>query len=332
MEAEGVELLAGLNDLAVMGFVEVVGRLGFFRRLEGRVRGLLQDAGIDLLICIDYPGFNLRATEAAHRAGVPVLFYIAPQVWAWKAHRARQLARTADRIAVILPFEEEIFTREGGDATFVGHPLLDREEGTPDRAAFFESTGLDPAQPLLALFPGSRRQEVERHLVPFAEAARRLQNEFPGLQVATAQADGIRLPSNGPPGVVVRGGQALLKHADAALVKSGTTTLEAALAGIPFVVAYRTHPVTWWLARRLVQVEHVALPNLVAAERVVPEFLQGEVRSDTLAGALAPLLQDSPERATLLDGLARVRERLGEPGAAARVAAMAVRILEERDR
>lgn len=326
MEAEGVEVMVGVDELAAMGFAEVVSRIPWFLRLEGRILRVMEEEGVDLVLPIDFPGFNLRITRGAHRRGIPTLFYIAPQVWAWRAHRARELARHATRIAVILPFEEEIFRREKADVEYVGHPLLDEPWPTVSREAFCEAAGLDPARPILALFPGSRRQEIRRHLAPFLAAGERLVEKLPDLQVAVAQAP--MLDYDLPRGVTsVRDGRGLLAHARGALVKSGTTTLEAALSGIPFVVAYRTHPITFALAKRVVRVDHVALPNLVAGERVVPELLQGEVRGDRLAAALHPLLLDGEPRTRMLDELSQVRERLGKGGTAARVAEMVVEIL-----
>ena len=331
MEAEGVRLLAGLDDLAVMGFVEVAGRLPFFWRLERQVRTLLKEQRIDLVLPIDYPGFNLRITKAAHRLGIPVLFYIAPQVWAWKAGRAARLARTADRIAVILPFEEEIFRREGGRAVFVGHPLLDRPDDVVGRDAFCGRWGFDPERPILALFPGSRAQELARLLEPFTGAARLLQARNPELQVGVARAQGARLPQELMEGCrVVEDGRGLLRHARAALVKSGTSTLEAALEEVPFVVAYRTHPLTFQIARRVVQVDHVALANLVAGRRAVPELLQDEVTPERLAQEVERYLPESEAREAMRRELAGIRASLGEPGAAERVAELAAEILEER--
>ena len=187
MAEAGVELLRGLDDLAVMGFVEVLGRLAFFRRLEGELRDLLVGGAVDLVLPIDYPGLNLRITERAHEAGVPVVYYISPQVWAWKAHRAGRLARWADRIAVILPFEVPIYEAVGGAVSFVGHPLLDEPEA-PEPGGFMEALGLDPARPLLALFPGSRRQELKRHLRPFLDVAAAVGRQRPDVQVVVGKA------------------------------------------------------------------------------------------------------------------------------------------------
>jgi lipid-A-disaccharide synthase len=330
MASVGVELMAGLDDLAVMGFVEVLGRLPFFWRLERKVLATLEEEGVDLVIPVDYPGFNLRITEKAHSRGVPVLYYIAPQVWAWKEGRTARLARAADRIAVILPFEEELFRKAGGRASFVGHPLLDRPDDVQDREAFCRTWGLDPDRPVLALLPGSRSQEVGRHLEAFLGAAEILRGERPGLQVALARAPSVRLPELDGGVVLVDDSRGLLRHGRAGIVKSGTGTLEAALEGLPFAVAYRTHPLTFALARRLVKVDHVALANLVAGGRVVPELLQNEVAPGPLARAVGPLLDETPVRTRVREGLSRIREKLGEPGAARRVAGLADQILEER--
>ncbi len=328
-----MDLLEGLDALAVMGFAEVVRHLPFFLRLERRVTELLDSGEVDLVLPIDYPGFNLRITRAAHRRGIPVLYYIAPQVWAWKARRAGVLAREADRVAVILPFEVEFLERWGARAVFVGHPLLDEPHPPPDPLAFAAAHGLDPHRSVVAVFPGSRRQELQRHLGPFVAAANLLREQDPSLQPVLGLAPSLPREALGGSGLpVVEDFRGLLRVARGALVKSGTTTLEAALAGVPFVTAYRTSPLTWILARRLVKVEHIALANLVAGERVVPEILQDEATPERLAAELAPLLEEGPRRARVLEGLEGIRARLGTPGAADRVAELAEELLLERAR
>jgi lipid-A-disaccharide synthase len=331
MAAEGVTLLATLEDLAVMGFVEVAARLPFFLRLRRRVFERVVREKVDLVIPIDYPGFNLRLARFARTQGIRVLYYIAPQVWAWHASRAADLARDTDEVAVILPFEEEFLRRAGANARFVGHPLLDLAAPTIPRDEMLRGWGLDPSRPVLALFPGSRPQEVRRHLALFDETAERVTRLRPDVQPiigASPDLDAAAFARSTWPIADDPGG--LLHHATAALVKSGTTTLEAALAGTPFVVAYRMNPLSYQLARRLVDVPHIALANLVANERLVPELVQDAATPETLCDAILPLLDlESGERKRMIEGLSRVRSSLGGAGAAARVADDAAALLAQ---
>lgn len=330
MAAEGVEILVGLDNLSVMGFAEVLKRIPFFRRLERRLRRILEESGFDLVMPIDHPGFNMRMAGHAHRLGIPVLYYIGPQVWAWRAGRARRLARIAARIAVILPFEVELYDVHGGRVGFVGHPLLD-EEGEPDPDALAAALGIDRTRPVLALFPGSRLQELERHGETFTAVAEELRRRVPGLQVVVSSVSFLpEAAYRAFPFRTTPDAPALRALATAGLVKSGTSTLEASLAGMPFVVAYVTHPVTHFLARRLVSVPHIALANLVAGRGVVAEFIQDEVTAPAVADAIEPLLdRSSPMRRELVRGLGEIRRRLGTPGAARRVVDMIEEILAE---
>ena len=334
MEAEGARIVGSVDDLAVMGFAEVLPRLWSFRRLERRLARLLRDERPDIVVPIGFPGLNVRVARRASRLGIPVVYYIGPQVWAWRASRAKRLSRVADRIALILPFEAPHYPerrgRSGTRVEFVGHPLLD-DDARPDPAALAERLGILPRAPVLALFPGSRRQELRRHAAPFGTIARELQRRIPGLAVVVSRV--ASLPGSAYdrlPFPQTRDTPSLMALAAAGLVKSGTCTLEAALARMPFAVAYIAHPATFALARMLVRSPHAALANLVAGRRVVPEFLQREATTEAVADALGPLLdRSSAARREMIAGLAKVRGELGSPGAAERVAALVEDALAE---
>ncbi len=330
MQAAGVVLMEDVVSRAVMGFVEVLAHLPRHYALLRRLRARLQSGAVDLVICVDYPGFNMKLAAAAHDARVPVLYYITPQVWAWGARRLPELARTVTKAAVILPFEEPLLRQHGLDVTFVGHPLLDRAKDLPTRAAARQQLGFGEGDPILALFPGSRAQEVERHLDAFVAAAQAVARRVEGLRVLVAEGSGIRIDrTQCPYPLIASSSFALLRAADAALCKSGTTTLEAAVAECPLVVGYRTSAWTYALARRVVTIPRIALVNVLAGRAVAPEFVQNALQPGAVADALVPLLDPaSPARAEAIAGLREVRAQLGEPGAADRVAALAVALAE----
>jgi lipid-A-disaccharide synthase len=324
MEAAGVELFVRQDAAGVMGFVEVLRHIPRHARILSRITQRLDSGRVSLVVLVDYPGFNIRVAAAAAARNVPVLYYITPQVWAWGASRLPKLARMVTRAAVILPFEEQLLRGYGIDARFVGHPLLDRMGHLPSMQDARRALGLDEHRPVLAVFPGSRAQEVERHSGPFSETARLLEDRHPGLQVVVSTAHGLGHEVAQIPYRQIHGSSlTLLRAADAALCKSGTTTLEAAIAGCPLIVAYKAGTLSYMLARRLVRIPHIALVNVVAGREVAPEFVQSAVQPRAMADALSPLLVAGEGRRKMVEALAEVRARLGTPGAAARVADIA---------
>ncbi|MDB4874145.1 MAG: lipid-A-disaccharide synthase [Gemmatimonadetes bacterium] len=324
MRAAGVELIEHTEGLAVMGFVEVLEYLPKHWMLLRDLKRRLRSGNVAAVVLVDYPDFNMLVAAAAAAAGVPVLYYITPQVWAWRRGRLKTLAKTVTKAAVILPFEEALLREHGIDATFVGHPLMDRVAAMPDRAAARQTLGLGATDRVLAVFPGSRGQEIERHLDTFVAAARELQRRDPALKVVVSAAPHVTLdPARCPFPTVRSASFTVLRAADAALCKSGTTTLEAAVAGCPLVVAYRTSGFSYAVGEWLVKIPNIGLVNVVAGKRIAPEFVQDALEPVAVANALATLLNPaSPERRTMIEGLDVVRAALGQPGAAARVATM----------
>jgi lipid-A-disaccharide synthase len=322
---QGVELIHRDDQLGVMGFLEVLKHVPRHYMLLRKIKTMLARGELALVVLIDYPGFNMKVAEAAKRAGVPVLYYVTPQVWAWGAGRIPKLAELVTRAAVILPFEEPLLRGYGIDATFVGHPMLDRAQNMPTRVEAREALGLAQNAPVLALFPGSRQQEIDRHIDDFVATGRELQRRIPGLQVIVSVASTVALASDRCPFRLVHSASlSVLRAADAALCKSGTTTLEAAIADCPLVVAYRTGRISFALAKRLVKVPHIGLVNVVAGREVAREFIQDDVVPAKMAAALVELFGNGNRaREEVLRGLAEVRAKLGSPGAADRVAKMA---------
>ncbi|MES2176484.1 MAG: lipid-A-disaccharide synthase [Gemmatimonadota bacterium] len=326
MREAGVELLEHIEKLAHIGFVEPLKHLAQYRRLLNALRVRMQTGNVALLIVVDYGGFNLKVAAAAKECGVPVLYYITPQVWASRPGRMKALARTVTKAAVILPFEEKLLRDNGVDATFVGHPLMDRVGTLPTREEARAAIGVGLDERLLVLFPGSRTQEIALHLDAFVATARELQRRDPSLKVVVSAAPHVAIPESRCPYPLVHAASfALLRAADAAMCKSGTTTLEAAVALCPLVVAYRVDPITYAVARHFITISFIGLVNVVAGREVAMEFIQGALRPASVANALEPLLDPgNPSRARMIEELARVRGMLGTPGAAQRVANMAI--------
>ena len=315
--------LADVSDLSVMGIAEVLRHLPELRRIFRRTVAAAVEENIAAALFVDYPGFNFRLAKEL-RKRVPsarLHHYVCPQVWAWKKGRIPKLGRTLDVLYCLFPFEPPLFAGLPVEAVWVGHPLVEVVRPETDRAAFMEEAGLDPSCRIVALLPGSRRGEVSRLLPPLAELVRTWRGEQ--LQwilplAPTLEEDFVRGFLGDLPVRLIRDRTyAALAFADAALVASGTATLECALLGTPLTALYRFHPLTYLFARAVVTVKHFSLPNIVAGREIIPELVQGQVRLDLLDSTLRQLLAAAD---TMRRDLAELRGKLGEPGAAGRVA------------
>ncbi len=334
MAAAGVELIHSAEELTLVGFSEVLPKLRVIWRALGEIKRHLRQTRPDLVILVDFPDFNFRVGRAAKRLGLKVLYYISPQMWAWRRGRARAMARFVDRLAVVFPFEPGFLDQAAPElpVSFVGHPLLDQDWRRDEGQVLPVPEGAE----VVGLLPGSRRTEINHILPLLLAAARRLQRQRPGLRFVLPLAPGLarsvlepHLPG-APPGLSVVAGRSwqVMRRARLLLVASGTATLQAALAGAPMVVVYKTGRLNYHLARLLVKVDFIAMPNLVAGRQVVPELIQGEAEPEALAQKALELLDEGPARQEMIAGLALVRERLGGPGASRRAAELALAMME----
>ena len=336
LAAEGASLLAHVRDLAVVGLWEVVSQLPRFRRIFREILAEVDRQRPDAAVLVDYPDFNLRLARELAARGVPVVYYVSPQVWAWRRGRIKTIRETVTRMLVIFPFEEAFYRETGVPVTFVGHPLVDLVRPAENRRAFLAANGLDPDRPILAVVPGSRQQEVAHNLPPLVGAIRLLAERRPALQFALPLAPSLSLEPfrRALAGLPVRclQGQAhsLLGACDAALVASGTATVEAALLGTPMAVVYRISAITYRLGRPFVKVPHYAMVNLVAGRRVVPEIIQRDFTPQRVAEEALSLLEDEARRKQMKRELEEVRHKLGGGGASGRAARALLETLPRR--
>ena len=328
MRAAGVETLHDIREMAVMGLVEVLRRYFFFRRVFGEMLAAAEARKSDAVLLVDYPGFNLRFAAEMKRRGVKVIYYICPQVWAWHRSRIPKMAQIVDRLLAIFPFEPKVFAGTKLKVDFVGHPLVDVTQAArtaPPQALPWHGA------PRVALLPGSRRQEVERILPPLWQAAALIQKEKPDASfILAAPSEAIAnlirhklAELGGGPAhceLVIDRTREVLRQARAALVASGTATLETALMNCPMLVVYKTSLPTYLLGRQIIRVSHIGMVNLIAGRTICPEYIQHDATPEQLAAGLLPLLGETPERAAQLAGLAEVAAKLGAPGAATRAA------------
>ena len=332
MTKAGVNVVKHYRDLAFMGFIEVVKNLPTIMRNFRFCKEDILAYRPDALILIDYPGFNLRMAKWAHEQGIPVLYYIAPQAWAWKENRVHAMRKHIDQLYVVLPFEESFFQKHGISVFYSGHPLLDTEEtNVQSRDAFFKQHSLSD-QPLIALLPGSRKQEIRAMLPVMA----RMKAHYPEYTFVIAGAPGQTpsfyrevLADDSIP-VLFGATSELLRHAKAGLITSGTATLEAGISGLPQVVCYKGSAISYAIAKRLVKVKYISLVNLILDKPAVKELIQHDFNEESLKTALDGLLNDTAVGAELTSDYAHLRVCLGGPGASRRTATHMLKILQEQ--
>ncbi len=342
LAAAGVEILFPSAKIAVVGFFEVISHLADIITAQKLLRQRLTERRPQLLILIDFPDFNLLLAGQAKKLGIPIFYYISPQVWAWRAGRVKTIGRLADRIGVILPFEEDFYRSRGVTAHYVGHPLLDSVRAELSRNAFCKMFDIDASRRLIGILPGSRSKEIRQLLPVFLEAAAAYQRRVDTRPVflipqASTVTEG-ELAENGVDRyrslldirIIASRRYDLMAACDAVLAASGTVTLEVLLLDTPLVVAYKLSPRTYQLGRLLVKVPYFALVNLIAGEEIVPELLQGEARADRISEELFQLVHDPLRRARMKQDFTRVRALLGTTGASDRAADLAVSLLGAR--
>ena len=340
MRAVGVETLFDVEALNVVGLVEVLAKVPSGLLMARRLLRAARERGARVVVLIDAPGFNLPFARWAKQAGLRVVYYVSPQIWAWRQNRVHKVAHRVDKMLTLFPFEVPFYAAAGVDAEYVGHPLLDCLPGLPDRSQAAQTLGLDAQRPIVALLPGSRRREVELLLEPMLAALSLIRHDLPEVQgvlpVAPTVAATVQQIVSGFSGALTVARQQSLTAlcaADFALVASGTATLEAGLIGTPMVIVYRVNRLTAWLAKRLLRVPHIGLINIVAERQVVPELLQEAVSPRTMAATALNVLRDSVKARRIRGELTALRATMGEGGSSRRAAASVGAVLRQaRDR
>ena len=337
LRAAGGEVLFDIKDHGVMGFVEVIKKLPDLFKLRSDFARVMDERQPDCLVVVDYPGFNMKLAKVAHDKGIPVVSYIAPSAWAWNKGRAKNVAKIVDKVACIFPFEYDVYKEAGAPVEFVGHPLLDIVKPAWERTEAEAWVGKQPGHPLVLLMPGSRLMEIEKMLPNLLAGAKLLKKQLPEVQFAMPRAGTIplellqsKIKASGLEIKITEGhNYDLFSVADLALATSGTVTLEAALCGLPSVIVYRTSALNAFIARRVINIPNIGLPNIVAGRQILPELLQEDFTPANVAKTAVELL--APERRPQLEAdLAFMKARLGEPGAVKRVAQLILRIAEEK--
>ena len=332
MDAEGVHLVVDSRILSVVGITEVLSKLPTIYLAMSTVKKSLRQKRPNLLILIDFPDFNFHVAEFAKKLNIPILYYISPQIWAWRQGRVKTIKRLVDHMAVILPFEASFYRKHQVPVTFVGHPLLDRISpvDSPPSSPDFKD------KPIVGLLPGSREKEVSTLLPVMLEASRRIKRKFPATQFVLSCSDSIDTDNmmaivhqhNADLEIeVVKGSvEQVIKKSQLLVAASGTVTLEAALHGVPLVIIYKVSPISYWLGKRLINVGHIGIVNLIMQKRLLPELIQDDASPQNIAKQIIQLVDDPQSYMQIKKELLQVQKRLGGAGASDRVARIALNL------
>jgi lipid-A-disaccharide synthase len=335
LEKMGVKLFANTSTMAVMGLTEVVSKLGSILKIMGMMKKSLDEYRPDLVILIDYPDFNLRLAKAAKKKGIKVFYYISPQVWAWRKNRINQIKKFVDKMAVILPFEVDIYATKGFTVNYVGHPLLDLVKPHYSKQDSRKKISIAEDKTTIALLPGSRLSEVTKLLPEMLRAAEILAQKIPDVQFVLPLADTLEeknisdISKSSPVKIKVIAGLTydVISSADLAIVASGTATLETALLGVPMIIVYKVSPFSALIGRMIINVQHIGLVNIIAGRTIVPELIQSDANGQCIASEALAILLNEEKRQEIVVQLADIRAKLGSPGAARRAAQLALDML-----
>lgn len=334
----GVDVLVHSSQMAVVGFTEVFSKADIIIKSYFRLRSILKKERPDLLILIDYPEFNIILAGAAKKIGVPVLYYVSPQLWAWRSGRAKKIAQRVDRMAVILPFEKDFYAQIGTDmpVEYVGHPLMDQVPHNLNKDSIANEFGISRDDTVIGLLPGSRNEEIEKLLPDMLGAVEIISSHIDNLKCILPVAPTIspelisQITENSPVKIITtdKGVYHALKMCDLAFVASGTATLETAIMGVPMIILYRVSPLSFRIGKRVIKVPYVGLVNLIAGEEVAPELLQDDVKPQIMAERAMKILNNNEIKNKIKEKLARVKNLMGSPGASARTARIAFDIMK----
>jgi lipid-A-disaccharide synthase len=337
MRQAGIDIRFDSSGIGVIGLVEILKHYGEIRLALQVMKQTLMDEKPDLLICVDYKEFNLKLARFAKKLGVKVLFYVSPQVWAWRSGRVVTYGKAIDMMAVIFPFETAYYEAKNVPVRYVGHPSVDKVHPLYSKAEDLQRFGLDAKRPIVGILPGSRSNEIKRMLPVMLQAAAQLAQRHADMQFLLPQADSVDdgilhehlQNSSLPINVIKQQAYDVIQCCDAVMTTSGTASLEIALLGVPMLIAYRLSPLTYWLGKQLVKIPFIGLPNIIAGRAVVKELIQHEASAENMALEIERLLNDQNYRADCLKGLQQVKQRLGEGGGSKNMAELALEMLEK---